>query len=70
MTNEAPREIEISLAFLGQGSWRAHVYADGATAQSPHLTPVSVTTARVDARAPLRMKLAASGGQAIRFERV
>lgn len=70
VTNEMPREVGISLAFLGPGSWRAHIYADGAAAGAPHLTPVAMTKTTVDAGAQLRLKLAPSGGQAIRLERV
>ena len=70
MTNEMPREIEVPLTFLGEGTWRARIYADGDSAGAPYLTPVAITSTPVDARAPLRMALAPSGGQAIRFERL
>jgi alpha-glucosidase len=70
MTNEMPREIEVPLTFLGEGTWRASIYADGGAAGAPYRTPVAITSTPVEARAPLRMALAPSGGQAIRFERL
>jgi alpha-glucosidase len=68
MTNEQPRQIEVSLDFLGEGAWTAHICADGAAAAPSNRTPVEVRTRRVDAQQRLQLSLAPAGGQAIRFE--
>jgi alpha-glucosidase len=69
MTNEAPREIEVPLSFLGEGGWNARIFADGIGADPPSRTPALVRERDVEAHQSLLLSLAASGGQAIRFER-
>ena len=69
MTNEVAREIDVSLEFLGAGVWRAHIYADGVATVPVNRTSVEIGARTVDARRSLRLALAPSGGQAIRFER-
>jgi len=70
MTNEVPRDIELSLSFLGPGVWRARIHADGEPADPPNRTPVQIREQNVLARHSLRLWLAPSGGQAVRFELV
>jgi alpha-glucosidase len=60
MGNEKPREVSVPLAFLGEGRFKARIWADGATS-----TAVEVFEQAVGATDALRLKLAASGGAAI-----
>ena len=72
ITNEKSREFEIQCDFLESGKeYQAEIYADGPDAnwQSNPL-PVSISKKTVDAGAILKVKLAAGGGQAIRFHAV
>jgi alpha-glucosidase len=69
MTNETARVIEVPLSFLGPGVWRATHYADGTPAPAARDTKVEISLQNVVARQKLRLSLAPSGGQAIRFER-
>jgi len=64
MGNEKPREISVPLAFLGDGKYQAKIYEDGAT-------PVALneSTREVSARDTLSLKLAPSGGAALRITR-
>ena len=68
MTNELPRQLDVSLNFLATGTWEAHMYADGSPARVPNQTPVQVGRKTVGGSRHLRLDLAPSGGQAIRFE--
>lgn len=68
MTNESPRQVEISLSFLGTGNWTAHIYEDGSPAQVANQTPVRVRQGAVTGSVRMKLDLAPSGGQAIRFE--
>jgi len=56
ITNRAPRELTVPLAFLGSGEYTAEIYADGGISQRPFNASMSL---------PLR--LASGGGAAIRF---
>jgi alpha-glucosidase len=69
MTNEEGRTVDVSLSFLREGSWTAHVYADGAPRTPARDTAVVMSQQQVDATTTLPLSLAPSGGQAIRFER-
>ncbi|WP_433185786.1 glycoside hydrolase family 97 catalytic domain-containing protein [Actinoallomurus sp. CA-150999] len=69
MTNEQARTVEVGTDFLEHGEWQAHVYADGAPGSAPRGTPVVLSERTVRAGDALRLDLAPSGGQAIRFER-
>ena len=65
MNNEIAREISLPLDFLGEGPYLAEIWADGA---SP--TAIERSETRVDAAsAPLRLRLAASGGTVLRLRR-
>jgi alpha-glucosidase len=69
LTNEKPREFTVSLSFLDEGrKYRAEIYADGDGAHwDTNPTPVNTTQMDVDNTTQLDIKLAAGGGQAIRF---
>ncbi len=69
LTNEEPREFTVSLSFLDEGrKYRAEIYADGDDADwDINPTPVKITQMDVDNNTQLDIKLAAGGGQAIRF---
>lgn len=69
LTNEEPREFTVSLSFLDEGrKYRAEIYADGDDADwDTNPTPVKITQIDVDSNTELDIKLAAGGGQAIRF---
>jgi alpha-glucosidase len=68
MTNELPRQLDISLSFLSLGAWDAHIYEDGPAARTANQTPVRVSRQSVSGHVELRLALAPGGGQAIRFE--
>jgi alpha-glucosidase len=64
MGNEKPREVSLPLAFLGEGKFKAKIYEDGAT-------PVSLneSTRELASSDELKLKLAPSGGAAVRISR-
>jgi alpha-glucosidase len=64
MNNETAREVSLPLDFLGTGRYRAEIWADGAAP-----TATSKSDMRIDAAAPLILRLAANGGAAIRLRR-
>jgi alpha-glucosidase len=68
MTNQLPRQLDISLSFLTSGPWEAHIYKDGPAASLANQTPVQVSRQSVSGGNRMRLDLAPSGGQAIRFE--
>jgi alpha-glucosidase len=70
MTNEAARRLSVPLGFLGEGRWRARIFADGAPGAEARLTPVEITTREVARTGVLDLALAPSGGQAVLFERI
>ena len=70
MTNEEARRVPIATGFLGEGRWRATIYADGPAAAQARLTPVEISSRELRAGETLELVLAPSGGQAILFERV
>jgi alpha-glucosidase len=61
MGTEKPREISLPLDFLGEGKFRAKIYEDGA---GP--TALNESTREVTKVDTLSLKLAASGGAAVR----
>ncbi|MEG3165691.1 glycoside hydrolase family 97 protein [Sphingomonas sp. PB2P19] len=65
MTDEAPRTLDVPLAFLGAGRFTATIWQDGPTA-----TDVVTTTRIVTARDSLQLILAGSGGSAVRLARL
>jgi len=64
MGNEQAREVQLPLAFLDKGKFRAQVYQDGATP-----TTLDESTREVKAGDTLTLKLAPSGGAAVRLTR-
>lgn len=66
MTNWTPRDFRVSLSFLGQGSYRAEIYADAADADRLPKN-VSIQSKVVNAETPLNVRLAPGGGLAVRF---
>lgn len=70
MTNEQGRTLQLPLHFLGQGTWRATLYSDGAPVRSAHLTPVVVANRILSSSQSMELVLAPAGGFAARLERV
>ncbi|MBI1683968.1 glycoside hydrolase family 97 protein [Caulobacter hibisci] len=62
LNNETARTVKVPLDFLGKGSWKADVREDGATPTSLKGSNPSLT-----ATSTLSLKLAASGGAAVRL---
>lgn len=62
LNNETARTVKVPLAFLGKGSWKADVREDGATP-----TSLRASNPEVSAASTLTLKLAASGGAAVRL---
>jgi alpha-glucosidase len=61
MTNWTPRQLEVSLKNLGNGSWEADVYADGPeAARTP--TDVVHSQSTLQSSDPLKITLAPGGG--------
>jgi alpha-glucosidase len=60
MTNESARELDIPLSFLGKGSYQASIWQDGNSVEK-----VTKSTAKVNAKQSIKLKLAASGGAAV-----
>jgi alpha-glucosidase len=69
MTNWDSREITIDLSFLGEGSYKAILYEDGANA-GKDATDYKKTVITVDAKGKLSIKMASGGGWAARFEKI
>jgi alpha-glucosidase len=64
MGNERPHEIAVPLGFLGDGKFKAKSWQDGATP-----TTLSESTREVTKADTLTLKLAPSGGAAVRISR-
>jgi len=64
MGNEQPREVTLALGFLGDGKFRAKIYEDGATP-----TALTESTREVSSKDTVLLKLAPSGGAALRITR-
>jgi alpha-glucosidase len=62
MGNEQAREVSVSLSFLGEGKFKAKVWEDGATP-----TTLNVSEKAVSSSDSLTLKLAPSGGGAVRL---
>ncbi len=66
MTNWTPRELDVSLGFLGNGKYTAEIYEDGPDAdQYPKHVVLEKQT--VDSTSHLHIHLAPGGGTAVRF---
>ncbi|MCE9687218.1 glycoside hydrolase family 97 protein [Shewanella sp. AS16] len=70
LTDESPRELTVKLDFLDKGKrYQAQIYRDGAKADwktNPY--DYVIETKEVGAKDSLQLKLASSGGTAIRFK--
>jgi alpha-glucosidase len=68
ITDLTPRDLKVSLSFLGGGNWTAEIYADGPNAATD-ARDTMVGTEDVTARDMLTLSLAPGGGCAVRFFR-
>jgi alpha-glucosidase len=66
MTNWSPRQLDLPLAFLGDGQYRAEIYADAEDADR-YPKNVSIVKKTVDRAAHLNARLAPGGGYAVRL---
>jgi alpha-glucosidase len=66
ITNWTPHELQVSLSFLGPGSYTAEIYEDASDA-AEHPKHVSIRKQTVDSNDTLMLPLAKGGGCAIRF---
>ncbi|MEI9815343.1 MAG: glycoside hydrolase family 97 C-terminal domain-containing protein [Acidobacteriota bacterium] len=66
ITNDAPRELDLPLAFLGTGPFTAEIYADApdAAANPKH---TALDRRSLQASDTIHLKLAPGGGAAIRL---
>lgn len=69
MTNWTPRRFDLPLSFLGNGKYRAEIYADASDADRLPKN-VSIRTQAIDSTKHLRVELAPGGGYAVRFVRL
>jgi alpha-glucosidase len=67
MTNEREREIKLPLDFLGGGNYRFTLYADGAKPTDVVTTTDNITNGKLKGANSISLKLASSGGSALRF---
>ena len=71
ITDEEPRSFEISLGFLGDGSYRASIYADSdSTDWIFNPNAYTITEKFVSKDSVINISLASGGGQAIRFKHI
>ena len=72
ITNEEAREIDLKLDFLDAGAqYRAVIYEDGPGADfetNPY--PMTIRQVEVNSNSTLKLKLARSGGAAIRISKI
>jgi alpha-glucosidase len=67
MTGDEGRTLEVPLAFLGPGTWRARIWKDAPDAAF-HPEKAVEQTRTVGADESLSLVLAPAGGQAVIFE--
>ena len=68
MTDWTPRELEVSLGFLGPGEYKADIYADGVNA-ARYAADYSRSVLSVKAGDRIKIKLAPGGGWAARLSK-
>ena len=68
MTNWNTREITADLSFLGDGNYKATIFADGVNANRD-ATDYTSKTITVTAKDKLSIKMAPGGGWVARFEK-
>jgi alpha-glucosidase len=66
MTNWTSRDLTVPLNFLGQGKWKAKIFADGPNADH-NAKDLSIQTKQVTAADTLPLHLASGGGAAVIF---
>jgi alpha-glucosidase len=66
MTNWTPRDLDLSLSFLGDGRYTAEIYADAPDA-AKYPKSVTILKKTVDRNSHLAARLAPGGGYAARF---
>jgi alpha-glucosidase len=66
MTDWTPRDLDVPLSFLGQGTYQARLYTDGPDA-TENPSDLSVHTRVVKAADHLSIHLASGGGMAASF---
>ena len=64
MSNWTPRDLKIPLTFLGEGRWKAEIFADGPKADQD-ATSLAITTRQVTSSDALPAHLAPGGGMAV-----
>jgi alpha-glucosidase len=69
MTNWDKRDITVDLSFLGEGTYRAVLFADGMNA-GKDATDYKMTVATVHSTDKLTVSMASGGGWAARFEKL
>lgn len=69
MTNWTPRDLNVTLKFLGPGKWKAEVFADGPDADQ-NAKSLSITAKVVTNQDSLALHLASGGGAAVIFRPV
>jgi alpha-glucosidase len=69
LNNETPRSLTVDLSFLGNGKYKAFIYADGLNADKVG-TDYKFTTQEVTRESSLPVKLATGGGYTVRFEQI
>ena len=68
LTNWDARDVQVDLSFLGEGTWKAVIYRDGANARR-FGDDFIVSEATVSSRSPLPVHMAPGGGFAVIFTR-
>jgi alpha-glucosidase len=72
LTNEKPRNVEVSLSFLDpNAAYEAQIYVDAeATDQTHNPEAVAISKKTVKASDKLQLKLGGAGGGAVRFKKL
>ncbi len=68
ITDWTPRELSVPLGFLGAGTWKAEIFADGADSAT-NAQSVAIGAREVKSSDTLSWKLGPGGGYAVRFSR-
>ncbi len=66
ITDHKPRQLRVPLAFLGEGKYRAEIYADAPDVDR-YPNHLLISTRLVNQNEDLDIRLEAGGGQAVRF---
>ena len=63
MTNWDRRDIELPMSFLGSGSWKADIFADGVNAER-NAKDYKITSAEISSTMTLKVPMKKGGGWA------